>query len=162
MSLSPVSAIAYMVAPVVLVTVSTIFANGLLTLSTYYADKVLALNEKRMDILRGPHGEMLDEDGVPPIDRERLVQIRDLEPLMIERHRGVRVAILIIWIAIGLQMLSVVAIAVAVTARSEGFALAALALVIAGVAVVFSVVALAIGLAKTAPIEQARIGMRGR
>ncbi len=96
------------------------------------------------------------------MDRERLAQIRDLEPLMIERHRSVRVPILIIWIAIGLFMLSVVAIAVAVTARSEGFAFAALALVIAGVAVVFSVVASVIGPARTAPIERARIGMRGR
>jgi hypothetical protein len=130
------------------------------TLSTYYADKVLALDEKRMDILRGPHGERLDEDSVPPQDREPLAQIRTLMPLMIERHRRVRTAILIIYIAIGLLILSVAAIAV--TARSEGFAFAALTLVMAGVAVVFAGIVSVIGPARAAPIERARIETSGR
>jgi hypothetical protein len=102
-----------MVAPVVLITVSVIFANGLETLSTYYAEKVLSLDEKRLGILSGPHGELLNADSVPPVDRERLAQIRDLEPLMIERHRRVRITILIMWMAVALFVLSVAAIAVA-------------------------------------------------
>ena len=74
------SAIGDMVAPVVLITVATIFANGLNSASSTLTDSVLALYRERLGILRGPHGEMLDEDSVPPIDRERLAQIRNLVP----------------------------------------------------------------------------------
>ena len=44
---------------------------------------------------------MLDEDSVPPADRERLTQIGDVVPLMVRRIRRVRVAVLIIWMATG-------------------------------------------------------------
>jgi hypothetical protein len=65
--------------------------------------------------------------------------------VIIGRHRRIRRAVLIIWIAIGLFMLSVAAIAVAATARSEGFAFTALALVMAGVVGVFAGIASLIG-----------------
>ena len=145
MSLSPVSAVSEMVAPVVLITVAALFGNGLLGYGAILADKVFALDRERAGILRGPHGEMLDEDGVPPVDRERLMQIRGQTPLLVGRFRRVRTAILIIWIAIGLLVLSVAAIAVAVTARSEEFAFAALGLVLAGVVAMFAAVAVVIG-----------------
>ena len=80
MSLSPLSAISDMVAPVVLITLATIFANALMSLGANMSDNLLALNRECLGILRGPHGEMLDEDSVPPIDRERLAQIRNLVP----------------------------------------------------------------------------------
>jgi len=164
-SLSPVSAISDMVAPVVLITAAAILGNGLLTAGAAVADRIFALNRERMGILGGPHGEMLDEDSVPPRDRERLTQIRDELPLMIRRVRRIRTAVLIIWIAIGLLMLSVAAIAVAVTARSESFAFTALALVIAGVAGVFAGIATVIGpLARSADAlidETRRTGVLG-
>ena len=137
MSLSPVSAISEMVAPVVLITLATLLSNGLLAAATNAANKVDVWSRERLGILRGPGGEMLDEDGVPPVDRERLMQIREQMPLVIRRVERLRTAVLIIWIAIGLLVLSVGAIAVAVTAHSEGFAFSALALVLAGVAGVF-------------------------
>jgi Protein of unknown function (DUF2721) len=140
-SLSPVSAISDMVAPVVLITLATIFANGLMTSGNIIADRISSLNQERLGILRGPHGEILDEDSVPPVDRERLTQIRDQIPLLIGRTQRIRSAILINWIAGGLLVLSVAAIAVAVTARSEAFAFTALALVMAGVAGVFAAIA---------------------
>ena len=155
------SAIGDMVAPVVLITLATIFANGLLAHATSLGDKVLAMDQERLGILRGPHGERLDEDSVPPVDRERLGQIEDLVPLMIRRIRRVRVAVLTMWVAIGLLMLSVAAIAVAVTARSEGFAFVALGLVLAGVAGVFAGIASVIGAAARSadlPIQGRRIG----
>jgi hypothetical protein len=154
--LSPVSAISDMVAPVVLITLATIFANGLMTVGVAFADRVLALERERLGILAGPHGEVLDEDSVPPIGRQRLTQIGDEMALMIRRVRRIRMAVLIMWIAIGLLVLSVAAVAVAVTARSEAFAFVALALVLAGVAGVFAGIATVIGpLARSAdaPIE---------
>jgi hypothetical protein len=136
-SLSSVSAIADMVAPVVLITLATVFANGLMAASSALTGDVLALYRERLGILRGPHGEMLGEDSVPPVDRERLSQIRAMTLRMIRRIRRIRTAIVIIWSAVGLLVLSVAAIAVAVTANSEAFGFTALALVLAGVAGVF-------------------------
>jgi hypothetical protein len=144
-SLSPVVAISDMVAPVVLITLATIFGNGLLTAGIAVRDRMAGLNRERLGILGGPHGEILDEDSVPPIHRERLTQIKDQMPLLIRQLRRLRSAVLIIWIAIGLFVLSVAAIAVAVTARSEAFAFTALALVIAGVTGMFAGVATVIG-----------------
>jgi hypothetical protein len=164
-SLSPVSAISDMVAPVVLITLATIFANGLLTAATTFGGRISALKQERLGILRGPHGEMLDEDSVPPLDRERLTEIGDQMPLLIRRTRHIRSAVLIIWIAIGLLVLSVAAIAAAVTARSEAVAFTALALVMAGVAGIFAGIAAVIGpLARSAdPLldETRRTGMLG-
>ena len=64
---------------------------------------------------------------------------------MLGRFRRVRSAVLILWIAVALLVLSVVAIAVAVTVPSEGFAFTALALVMAGVAALFSGIVFVIG-----------------
>ena len=105
------------------ISLAVIFANELLTAGATVADRVFTLNRERLGILRGPHGEILDVDSVPPIDRERLTQIRVEMPLLSRRVRRIRSAVLIIWIAIGLLMLSVAAIPVAVTARSEAAAL---------------------------------------
>jgi hypothetical protein len=158
-SLSPVSAIADMVAPVVLITMGVIFSNALLNISTAFADRLLAMDHERLGILRGPHGEMLDEDSVPPNDRERLRQISDVTPRMVKRIEQSRTAIIIVWVAIGLLVLSVAAIAVAVTAHSEAFAFTALALVLAGVAGLFAGIATVVAsLARRAdaPVEAIR------
>jgi hypothetical protein len=164
-SLSPVSAISDMVAPVVLLTVSVIFGNGLVTAGSAVRDRMFALDRERLGILRGPHGELLDEDSVPSADRERLAQIRDQMPVMIRRVRHLRTALLIVWIAVGVFVLSVAALAVAVTARSEAFAFTALALVMAGVAGVFAAVAAVIGPAARSAAavlnETRRTGMLG-
>jgi Protein of unknown function (DUF2721) len=80
------------------------------------------------------------------MDPERLTQIANEVPLMIGRFRRVRSAVLILWIAVGLLVLSVVAIAVAVTVPSEGFAFTPLALVMAGVAALFGGIAFMIRL----------------
>jgi hypothetical protein len=107
---------------------------------------------------------MLDEDSVPPMDRERLAQIRNEVPLLVRRVRRIRIAVVITWIAIGLLVLSVAAIAVAVTARLEGFAFAALGLVLAGVTGVFAGIASLIGpAARSASVieESSRTGMLG-
>jgi hypothetical protein len=134
-----------MVAPVVLITVAAFVGNGLITAANTFAGMVLELERERMGILRGPHGERLDEGSVPPLDRERLTQIEDHTRRLVGRIAGARRAVLIIWVAIGLFVLSVAAIAIAATARSEAFAFTALALVLAGVTVMFAAVASVIG-----------------
>jgi hypothetical protein len=141
MSLSPVTAIADMVGPVVLITMAVIFANGLMTAGIAVRDRIFTLDRECLDILGGPQGEILGEDRLPPIDRERLKQIRDEIPLILRRAGRFRNSVVIIWISIGLLVLSVAAIAAAVTASSEAVAFVALALVLAGVAGVFTGIA---------------------
>jgi hypothetical protein len=143
MSLSPLSAIADMVAPVVIITLAA-FLCRLLTAAITLGGWVLALDRERHGILRGPHGELLDEGSVPPADRERLTQISNATLLTTRRIRHLRAGIVMIWIAIGLLVLGVAAIAAAVTARSEALAFTALALVLAGVGVVFATTAIAV------------------
>jgi len=145
MSLSPLTAITDMVSPVVLITVAAFIGNGLQAGGITLGGWALGLERERMAILRGPHGEMLDESSVPPLDHERLSQISDQTARITRRVARIRRAILILWIAIGLFVLSVAAIAVAATARSEAFAFTALALVIAGVVVVFAAIASVVG-----------------
>jgi hypothetical protein len=116
---------------------AVIFANGLISALNYVGDRMFALNRERMGILSGPHGEELDKDNVPPMQRLRLTQITAEEPLIMRRVGRLRNAILIVWISVGILVLSVAAIAVAVTARSEALAFVALALVMAGAAGVF-------------------------
>jgi len=164
-SLSPVSAISDMVAPVVVLTVTVIFGNGLVTAGSAVRDRLFALNRERLGILRGPDGELLGEDSVPSADRERLAQITEEMPVMIRRVQHLRTAVLIIWTTAGVLVLSVAALAVAVTARSEAFAFAALALVMIGVAGVFAAIAAVIGpAARSATVvlnETRRTGMLG-
>jgi len=154
-----------MVAPVVLITVSVIFGNGLVAAGSAVRDRMFALDRERLGILRGPHGELVDEDSVPQADRERLAQIGYEMPVMVRRVRHLRTALLSVWIAVGVFVLSVAALAVAVTARSEAFAFTALALVMAGVAGVFAAVAAVIGpAARSATVvlnETRRTGMLG-
>jgi len=71
-----VSAISDMVAPVVLITVGTIFANGLLTAGTTLADRKSALSQEHMGILRGPHGE----PGADETALAALLKIRAARP----------------------------------------------------------------------------------
>jgi hypothetical protein len=130
-----------MVTPVVLITMAVIFANGLVSTINTVGTRMFDLNKEQMDILTGPHGEELDEDSVPPMHRMRLTQIRDEQPVIMRRLGRLRNAALIVWIAIGVLVLSVAAIAVAATARSEAVAFVALALVMAGVAGVFASIA---------------------
>jgi hypothetical protein len=63
---------------------------------------------------------------------------------MVRRVERLRTAVLIVWIAIGLLVLSAAAIAVAVTAQSEPFAVTGLGLILAGVGV-FAGIATVIG-----------------
>jgi hypothetical protein len=157
-----VSAIADMVAPVVIITLAAFLSNGLLTVSVTIGGWVLALDRERHGILRGSHGEMLDEGSVPPADRERLTQIRNDTLLIARRIQHLRTAVLFIWIAIGLLVLGVAAIAAAVTARSEALGFTALALVLAGVAVLFTCMAMSVvPLARRGEALIGRIRARG-
>jgi uncharacterized membrane protein len=148
-TLTAVDAISAMVAPVVLLTTGGLLTNGLLTVYSAVNDRMRDMTRERIEIRRGPKGELLGE--VSAIDQERLAEIETQLPMMLRRHHLVRDAVLLIYVGIGLLGLSIIVIAVAVVQHSEDFGRAALALVLAGTVVMLAgLVAAGMSMARSA------------
>jgi Protein of unknown function (DUF2721) len=125
-----------MVAPVVLITTGGMLSNGLLAVYSSVNDRMREMVQERIEILAGPDGEWLAPDSLPAVGRERLAEIGQQLPLMWRRHRLVQHSVLWIYGGIALLALSVIGIAVAVTAHSEPVSQAALGLVLSGTVVI--------------------------
>jgi len=131
-TLTSVNAISAMVAPVVLLTVGGIISNGLLTVYSGINDRMRDMTRERLQIRRGPAGELLDADAVPPVDQERLLEIGVQLPLMVKRHKLTRASLLVIFVALVVLGLSIVVIAIAVALDDQIAGRVALGLVLAG------------------------------
>jgi hypothetical protein len=131
-TLTAVNAISDIVAPVVLLTVGGMLSNGLITIYNDIDNRMREMTRERLEIRRGPAGQVLDDDSVPAIDRERLYEIGVQLPMMLRRHKLTRVSVLIIYVAIAVFGLSIVVIAIAVSANDEIAGRVALGLVVAG------------------------------
>jgi len=143
-----VNAISDMVAPVVLLTVGSMITNGLLNAYSGVSDRLREMTRERIALRTGSDGEVLDIAEVAAVGRERLAEIDHQVPMILRRLHRVRIAMLLIYSAIALVCLGIIAIAVAVSEESESFGQAALGLVLAGTAllligVVVAVVSLA-------------------
>ena len=121
-----------MVAPVVLLTVGGVLSNGLLTVYSGINDRMREMTRERLQIRRGPAGELLDADAVPPVDQERLLEIGVQLPLMVQRHKLTRASLLVIFVALVVLGLSIVVIAIAVALDDQIAGRVALGLVLAG------------------------------
>ena len=132
MTLTSVNAISAMVAPVVLLTVGGVLSNGLLTVYSGINDRMREMTRERLQIRRGPAGELLDADAVPPVDQERLLEIGVQLPLMVQRHKLTRASLLVIFVALVVLGLSIVVIAIAVALDDQIAGRVALGLVLAG------------------------------
>ena len=132
MKLTDVSAISAMVAPVVLLTVGGLMTNGLLMVYGAINDRMRDMTRERLEIRRGPAGQVLDADSVPPIDKERLYQIDVQLPMLLRRHKLTRASVLVIYSAVVVLGFSIIVIAIAVGQDSEVTAGVALGLVLAG------------------------------
>jgi hypothetical protein len=151
MTLTAVNAITAMVAPVVLLTVGSLLANGLLTVYGSVNDRLREMTRERLEILGGPSGERLELTAMPAMDRERLHEIRAQLPLILRRHRLTRLAIFTIYVAIAVLGLSIVVIAIAVSLDDEIAGRVALGLVLAGtVTMLLGLGVAAISLARSA------------
>jgi hypothetical protein len=137
-SLTAVSAISAMVAPVVLVTTSALLSNGLLAVYASVNDRMREMTSERLALLSGPRGQFLSQTELPPVSHERLAEIDQQLPMILRRHRLIKAAVLILHGAVAILGLSVIGIAVAVSEDSEGFGNAALGLVLAGTLVLIS------------------------
>jgi hypothetical protein len=132
--LSAISAISAMVAPVVLITSGAILSNGLLTIYGAVNDRMRDLDLEYRRLVTGPDGTLLQQ--LPAADAERVTEIRRQLPLLLQRHKLIHYAILLIFGGLAVLVLSVITIAIAVTGHSAGTALGALALVLAGTVVI--------------------------
>jgi len=119
MELAPVTAIADMVAPVVLITTGVLLANGLLSTYTVKIDRIRALKRERT--------ETSSPEKLPEIDQQLATMTR--------RVRLLHGAVLMIFGAIASLVLAVVSIGVAELHRSETVGDVALGFVIAGAAI---------------------------
>ena len=138
MSLTAVSAISAMVAPVVLVTTSALLSNGLLAVYASVNDRMREMTSERLALLSGPRGQFLSKTELPAVSQERLTEIDEQIPMILRRHRLIRDAVLILYCAVAILGLSVIAIAVAVSDDSESIGSAALGLVLAGTVVLIA------------------------
>jgi Protein of unknown function (DUF2721) len=149
--LTAVSAISAMVAPVVLLTVGGLMTNGLLMVYSAINDRMRDMTRERLEIRRGPVGQVLDADSVTPIDRERLYQIDVQLPMLLRRHKLTRASVLVIYTAIVVLGFSIIVIAIAVGQDSAVTADVALGLVLAGTVILLGGMGVAaMSLAKSA------------
>jgi len=145
MALTAVNAISAMMAPVVLLSVGGLLTNGLLTVYGAINDRMREMTRERIEILTGPAREILDAASMPVMDRERLEQVKAQLPLMLRRHKLMRLSVLTIYAAIAVLGLSTVVVAIAVGQDDEIAGRVALGLVVAGTIIML----LGIGVAVT-------------
>jgi hypothetical protein len=131
-TLTAVDAIADLVAPVVLLTVGGMLSNGLIAVYSDINNRLREMTREQLEIRRGPAGQVLDDDSLPAIDRDRLHEIGVQLPMMLRRHKLTRMSVLTIYIAVVVFGLSIVVIAIAVTTNDEIAGRVALGLVVAG------------------------------
>jgi hypothetical protein len=132
MAMTAVNAISAMVAPVVLLSLGGLLTNGLLTVYSAINDRMREMTRERIEILTGPAREILEAASVPEMDRERLGEIRAQLPLLLRRHKLMRLSVLTIYAAISVLGLSTVVIAIAVGQHDQIAGRVALGLVVAG------------------------------
>lgn len=72
-----------MVAPVVLLTAGGVLSNGLITIYSGINNRIREMTRERLEIRQGPAGQVLDDDSVAAIGRERLYEIDVQRPMML-------------------------------------------------------------------------------
>ena len=103
-------------APVVMFSACSIFVGGVLSHYTSIGDRVRALTRERLELLRTLRSQSSQPDGLVA---ERLAEIDGQLPEMLHRHRLVHHAVLAVYAAIGILVLTmcVIALTAAVTAE---------------------------------------------
>lgn len=142
MSLDPISAVADVVAPAVLISVGGLLVNGILRVWTQQAQRLLDLTHERADILRGPHGEGLGAAGPAAADRERVEEIEHEVSITSKRLRGLRRVAVTFALAIGILVLALIAVGTAVAAHSSVIAYLGISLLFLGTVMEFVGVAM--------------------
>ncbi len=132
MNSTAITAIQAMVSPVVLITAAAILSGALLAMYGSVNDRMRAMDRERLETLTGAGGTLLSAADVPASGRERLTQVDAQLPMLLRRHRLIHNAVLLLFAAGAVLVLSVIVIAVAVTNRSGAAGTVALVLVLVG------------------------------
>ena len=119
-------------APVVMFSACSIFVGGVLGHYTSLSDRIRALIRERIDVLRTLRSPSSEPDGLLA---ERLAEIDGQLPHMLYRHRLVHHAVLAVYVAIGILVLTMCVIAVTATLAAPWVAPLVFAIVLAGVLV---------------------------
>jgi Protein of unknown function (DUF2721) len=123
-------AIQLILAPVVMFSACSIFVGGVLGHYTSIGDRIRALTRERLDLLRALRGNSGDADGLVS---ERLAEIDGQLPEMLHRHRLVHHAVLAVYAAIGILVLTMCVIALTATVTAGWVAPLAFAIFLASV-----------------------------
>src|SRR5919202_5536324 len=103
-------------APVVLFSACSIFVGGVLSHYTSIGDRIRALTRERLDLLRALRSQSTEPDGLLA---ERLTEIDGQLPEMLRRHRLVHHAVLAVYAAIGILVLTMCVIALTATITAD-------------------------------------------
>ena len=125
-------AIQLILAPVVLVSSAAIVLNGLLTHYGAVNDRLRSMNRERFDLVRTL------ATSADPLGEERLKEIDYQVPELLDRHRLIHHAVVAMYLAMLLFILSMFAIAVALVGNTLALALVVLALLLVGTAVLLA------------------------
>jgi hypothetical protein len=116
-------------APVVMVTACAILLGGLLSHYAAINDRLRALARERLDLLRQASAAAPIAD---PFNSERLEEIDKQVPDLLHRHRLERDAVLSVYAAVLVFLVTMLVIAVAAVANSAEMATVALIVFLAG------------------------------
>jgi hypothetical protein len=135
--------IQFILAPVVMITSCAILVNGFLTRYAEVNDRMRSLARERLELLRGADGSLSTATGtVGAFKSERLAEIDAQLPGLLRRHELLHRAVLAIYLAILIFVLSMLTIALASAPNSATLATAALVVFIMGTLALLAGVAL--------------------
>jgi hypothetical protein len=141
-SVGPISAVADVVAPAVLITVGGLLVNGILLAWSQLAQRLLDLTHERAGILRGSRGEGLGATGTAGADLERIAEIEQEVSITSKRLVGLRRVAVTLELAIGILVLALISVGTAVVAHSSVIGYLAMSLMFLGTVMEFAGVAL--------------------
>jgi hypothetical protein len=131
------------IAPVVMVTTCGIILTGFLARYAAINDRLRLMVRERLDLLR-PNPELPGQSAryAAALDRERLAQIDAQVPELLRRHRLLRDAIFLLYLAIAVFIASMLGIAAAAVSGLAWLATAALVSFLTGTLVLLASVLL--------------------
>lgn len=128
-------AIATIIAPVVMITACAILISGMLAQYAQINDRLRAFARERLGLLRTDDGglaQVAELSGA--YTQERLRELDTQIPRLLRRYRMVHNAVLTMYCAVLLYIVTMFAIGVAYSEHSSGWATAALLIFLAGMA----------------------------
>lgn len=128
-------AIATIIAPVVMITACAVLISGMLAQYAQINDRLRSFARERLGLLRTDDGglaRVADLSGA--YAQERLAELDAQIPRLLRRYRMVHNAVLTMYVAVLLFVVTMFAIGVAYSEHSSGWATAALLIFLAGMA----------------------------